>query len=204
MDAKQFLQEHFFWFKMADEDCTIDGILERMAMLVKTHGINYGVIDPYNYVESVRAMGQTETEYISEFLGKCCNFSKYHLIHLFIVAHPTKIKKIQGTPNFEIPTLYDISGSANWFNKPDNGFTVYRENSTNQVSVHIQKVRFFVNGKKGMIEFDYDVHTGRYSEKNNPMNPLKPIEPDKPFAGIKVEGYQNNSRPPAQFWNEPN
>lgn len=197
--AKHFLHTHFFWFKMTDEDCTIDGILERMAMLVKTHGINYGVIDPYNYVESKRGIGQTETEYISEFLSKVCNFAKYHQVHLFIVAHPTKIKKIQGSQNFEVPTLYDISGSANWFNKPDNGITVYRENTTDIVSAYIQKIRFFINGKKGRVDFDYDVYTGRYTPHNELV--IKPTpEPDRPNAGIVPP--VNYNRPPATFWNE--
>jgi len=184
-DAKDFLKSYFFWFKVSDEDCTIEGILERMAMLVKTHGINFGVIDPYNYVESTRAAGQTETEFISEFLSKVCNFAKYHDIHILIVAHPTKIKKIQGSQNYEIPTLYDISGSAHWFNKADLGFVVYRENSSDIVSVYIQKVRFFSNGKKGKCDFTYDVHTGRYTPHGEVEIVKQSKPPDNPFRGIK-------------------
>ena len=184
--AKWFLQEYFFWFKIADEDCTIDGILERMAMLVKVYGINYGVIDPYNYIESSRVNGQTETEFISEFLSKVCNFAKYHQIHIFIVAHPTKIKKIAGSQNYEVPTLYDISGSAHWNNKADIGIVIYRENTSDIVTVYIQKVRFFTNGKKGDVAFDYDVHTGRYSPRHKPLK-TEPTPQDNPQKGIRKQ-----------------
>lgn len=183
-DAKDFLKTYFFWFKVSDEDCTIEGILERMAMLVKTHGINFGVIDPYNYVESTRGAGQTETEFISEFLTKVCNFAKYHDIHIFIVAHPTKIKKIQGSQNYEIPTLYDISGSAHWFNKADLGIVVYRENTSDITSIYIQKVRFFANGKKGKCDFNYDVYTGRYTPHNEASELPVVTQPEKPYKGM--------------------
>lgn len=187
-DAKYFMNDHFFWLKLMDEDCTVDGILDRMGMLVITHGIQYGVIDPYNYVEWKRLPGQTEAEYISEFLSKCCNFTKYYDMHLFIVAHPTKIKKNPVTKDFEVPNLYDISGSANWFNKPDNGMVVYRNRRTNLVTVYIQKVRFSNNGKIGSSQFRYNVGTGRYTEVSEPDD-LEPPKKEKPPGPAPPANY---------------
>lgn len=161
-----FLHDHFFWFKMKDEDLSVDGILSRAKQLVKSYGINALVIDPYNYMEHKRPGGQNETEYISELLTKICNFAKDYMVHVFLVAHPTKIKKDPVTKDFEVPTLYDISGSAHFFNKADNGLTVYRNRSNNMVTVYVQKVRFFYNGKLGSSDFTYDVFTGRYTQIN--------------------------------------
>lgn len=157
-----FLNDRFFWFKMMDEDLTCDGILSRAKQLVKTHGINSLVIDPWNYMEHRRPNGVTETEYISGILTALCNFAKEYDVHVFLVAHPTKIKKNPVTNDFEIPTMYDISGSAHFFNKTDNGITVYRNRATNLVSVFVQKVRFFFNGKLGSCDFSYNVYTGQY------------------------------------------
>lgn len=162
-----FLHDHFFWFKMKDEDLTCDGILARAKQLVKTHGIKALVIDPYNYMEHKKPAGMNETEYISMLLTSICNFAKDYDVHVFLVAHPTKIQKDPVTKDFYVPSLYDISGSAHFFNKTDNGITVYRSRATDLVTVYIQKVRFFFNGKLGNAEFNYNVYTGQYK----PVNP---------------------------------
>jgi twinkle protein len=90
------------------------------------------------------------------------------------VAHPTKIKKEAG--KYEIPTLYQISGSANFFNKTDNGFTVYRDYQTGEVVVYIQKVRNEFVGKIGQVSFRYDKFTGRYSETGDFISDSKFLE----------------------------
>lgn len=180
--AKEFLHEHFFWFKIRNEDVSLDGILNRARQLVKAFGIKCLVVDPYNYIEHKRPAMMTETEYISLCLTEICNFAKEYDIHIFLVAHPTKIKKNPTTKDFEVPTLYDISGSAHFFNKTDNGITVYRERATNKVTVYVQKVRFFFNGKIGYTDFSYDVFSGRYSEPNQPPQITMP---DNPRAGFQ-------------------
>lgn len=166
-NAKKFLYDHFFWFKMKDEDLSCEGIVSRGKQLVKTHGIKALVIDPWNYMEHKRGNNMTETEYVSDVLSRLCNFAKDYDVHVFLVAHPTKIRKDPATGDFEIPNLYNISGSAHFFNKCDNGFTVYRDRKTNLVTVYIQKVRFFYNGSIGSAEFTYDVHSGRYRPAGN-------------------------------------
>jgi twinkle protein len=84
-------------------------------------------------------------------------------IHVWIVAHPTKLQKTERGV-YPVPTPYDISGSANWRNKADNCISIYRENMEHRISVHVQKVRFKDNGKPGVIELDYDPVSGRFSE----------------------------------------
>lgn len=180
--AKEFLYKYFFWFKMKDEDLTCAGILERGKQLVKTHGIKALVIDPYNYMEHKRSGNQNETEYISELLTMICNFAKDYDVHVFLVAHPTKIKKNPVTKDFEVPNLYDIAGSANFFNKTDNGITVYRDRKTNLVTVHVQKVRFNYNGKIGSADFTYDPNSGRYTPVGEIPNELP--KPERPYAGF--------------------
>lgn len=181
--ATQFLNKYFFWFKMKDEDISPEGILNRAKQLVRTQGIKALVIDPYNYMEHKRNGRATETEYISGILSDFCNFAKDYAVHVFLVAHPTKIRKNPVTHDFEVPNLYDISGSAHFFNKADNGFTVYRNRATNLVTVHVQKVRFFYNGEIGSADFNYDVYSGQYTEIND--DPFQTPIPDNPRAGIR-------------------
>jgi twinkle protein len=86
-------------------------------------------------------------------------------VHCFLVAHPRKIQKKEAG-HYEVPTLYDIAGSANFFNKTDNGITVYRNFQNNSVEVHVQKVKFSHWGAIGAQLFQYDIPTGLYLEKS--------------------------------------
>lgn len=161
--AKGFIYEHFFWFKLKDVTLSIDSIIEKAKHLVKTNGINALLIDPWNYIEHKRPKEKTETEYVSDALSKLRFFAQDYGVHIFLIAHPTKIRKDKGGDKLEVPTLYDIAGSAHFYNKCDNGIIVYR-NPDDIVSVYVQKVRFFMNGKRGFTDFIFDPHTQRYKE----------------------------------------
>ncbi|MEW6710414.1 MAG: DnaB-like helicase C-terminal domain-containing protein, partial [Candidatus Riflebacteria bacterium] len=150
------------------ETPTIDDILNRARIEVQRNGINGLVIDPWNEIEHSRPKNLTETEYISESLRKMRTFARQNRIHLWIVAHPTKLSKSLKNDNknqYEIPTPYDIAGSANWRNKADNCVTVYRNAIDGEpVDVHIQKIRFKNTGKVGTVRFNYSLATGMYWE----------------------------------------
>lgn len=161
--AKYFINEHFYFVNIEENNLTLDALLQKLKELVTRKGINGFLMDPWNYVEHKIPTGYTETQYISEALTKVCRAAKVLNVHIFLVAHPTKIKKDK-EGNFEIPTLYDIAGSANWFNKADNGMCVYRDFQNNAVSVYIQKIRFKNVGKIGSARFEWDKFTGRYNE----------------------------------------
>lgn len=170
--AKAFIQERFFFVNIEENNISLDGLLEKAKQLVKQKGINGFLLDPWNYVEHKIPHGYTETQYISEALTKVCRFAKVHNVHFIIVAHPTKIGKDK-EGKYNVATLYDIAGSAHWFNKADNGISVYRDFETNIVEVHIQKIRFKFIGKVGMSQFNWDYKTGRYSELNQFYKPTE-------------------------------
>ena len=158
--ALPFIGSNFYFINPNDTDTTIDGIMSKTAELVARKGINGLLIDPWNYIEHKIPNGQTETQYISEALTKIKVSAMKLGIHIFIIAHPAKLQKIGN--KYEIPTLYNISGSAHFYNKTDNGFTVYRDNEENNVQIHIQKVRFSWNGKIGGIKYFYNTYTRQY------------------------------------------
>lgn len=163
--AKYFIDEQFFFYNIQDVDMTIDGVLDKAKELVLQHGIDSLVIDPWNTLEHNITAGMNETQFVSKCLTKITTFAKAYEVHVFLVAHPTKIPKNNSTGKYDVPNLYSISGSAHFFNKTDNGITVYRDYETNQITVYIQKVRFFFVGKTGYANFQYDVETGRYAEE---------------------------------------
>jgi hypothetical protein len=119
-DARKRLARH----EDDDEEPTVDWILDKARGAVLRHGVNGVVIDPYNEIEHRRPANMTETEYISQSLAKQKRFAVNHGVHFFEVAHPVKLPREDG--KYPPPTLYDISGSANWANKADVGLTVHR------------------------------------------------------------------------------
>ncbi len=159
--AKLYLNDNFFFIRPDNEVYTIENVLDKARQLILRYGVKIIVIDPYNRLEHEMEKGESETNYISKLLDKITTFCQTYNVHAFIVAHPTKIKKIEQTQSYEIPTLYDISGSANWFNKADIGMTVYR-NETGDTTVYIQKVRFRHLGEKGFCDFKWNPENGRY------------------------------------------
>jgi twinkle protein len=65
-----------------------------------------------------------------------------------------------------VPTLWDISGSANWRNKADFGMTVWRNPMfpEDPIRVYINKVRFSETGEVGMTPFAFTRSVGQYRE----------------------------------------
>jgi twinkle protein len=163
--AKYFIDSHFLFYNTEDIDLTVEGLINKAIELVMQYGIDSLVIDPWNYVEFNIEKGATETQYISKALSRLVKFARAYGVHVFLVAHPTKMAKKAGGKGFEVPNLYSISGSAHFYAKTDNGITVYLDEETKEVVVYVQKVRFSFNGKKGMSIFTYEVNVGRYSEQ---------------------------------------
>lgn len=163
--ALDWLDEHFFFIR-ADDDApaTVEWILERARAAVLRYGSNVLVVDPYNEMEHRRPVNMTETEFISQMLGRFKRFAQNHEVHIFIVAHPVKPMRDGG--KISVPTLYDIAGSANWANKADLGWAVHRPDfESTAVEIHVHKVRDKWIGKPGGVTLHYERATGRYSEQ---------------------------------------
>lgn len=127
------------------------------------------VIDPWNELEHWRPPSLSETEYVSQQLSYVRNWARTNGVHVWIVAHPQKMRREDG--KLPIAKLDMISGSQHWWNKADFGISVWRdlENFERQdIDVHILKVRFKHHGRPGLVTFRYDRVTGRYHEMADP------------------------------------
>ena len=164
--AIQWLRDHFYLIRADDESPTIGWLLETAKAAVMRYGIRGLVIDPWNEIEHKRPSGMSETEFVSETLGKVKRFAQGYGCHVWFVAHPAKMYRDKGKTEIPIPNLYDISGSANWANKCDLGVVVHRPDFDKPITeIHIKKVRFKQLGRTGVVTLHYDRATGRYSEK---------------------------------------
>ena len=157
--VKEHIESNFFFISPTDS-FKVDNILEKAKSLVRRKGIKALVIDPYNRLESEQGT-RSETQYISELLDKLTNFAQRNDLLVILMAHPTKQPRNKDGI-IEAPTLYDISGSANFFNKADFGIVVHRNRQANNVEVHVQKVKFRHLGTCGTAYFHYNLNNGRY------------------------------------------
>lgn len=161
-----WLDRHFAF--ILPEEPTVEAILERAEVLVYRLGIRGLLIDPWNELEHSRPAGMSETEYISRALTRIRNWARRREVGVWLVAHPAKLQK-DASGKYPPPTPYDISGSANWFNKADVCLSVHREANdegipSDRPQVRVQKIRFAETGELGVVEFTYERPTGRFTE----------------------------------------
>lgn len=140
-----------------DMEMDLDQFLDLCRIAVR-RGAKMIVLDPWNELEHKRRRDETETDYIGRAIRAIKRFAKQYDVAFWIVAHPTK--PMQGVN--KIPGLYDISGSANWANKPDYGLTYHRPDpKQNRAVIRVHKVRMGLPGMKDETEvmFDFRDHT---------------------------------------------
>jgi twinkle protein len=159
--AVGYLSRNFFDI-LPEEGYRVDTILEKAEALVRRKGIRVFILDPYNCLEHQIPTGQSETQYISEFLEKLRSFARRRQVLVILAAHPTKMKKDPVSGKFPVPTMYDISGSAAFFNKADFGIAIERDRTQGVTRVHVQKVKFRHLGQPGVASFEYNTHNGRF------------------------------------------
>ncbi|MBW3545547.1 MAG: toprim domain-containing protein [Bacteroidetes bacterium] len=158
LDVKSFFQNRIFWI-YPEEGYGLDAILNKVRQAVLKYGINWFVLDPWNKLEHQ----DDSTNYISRCLDTIANFTKKNGVHAFIVAHPTKMRFDQDRGKYDVPTLYDISGSAHFYNKADLGFCMYK-NEDGKNTFNVLKVKFKYWGKIGSISYNWNSANGRYDE----------------------------------------
>lgn len=157
--ALEFLDKHFVFVNVGEADIDLEGILA----IAGSEPFDLVLIDPWNEIGESRAPGESEGDYIGKSLRRIRKFARQRKLSFWIAAHPTKIKKDDKTNNTPAPTMYDISGSAHWYNKADNGFCVYRDFIEDSTEVKVLKVKFKFYGQTGSAKFKYEAESGRFA-----------------------------------------
>ncbi len=146
LDAADAWIERRFSFMVPDEDDDIDlaWVLDRAAAAVRRFDADVLVIDPWNEMDHVRPPDMSLTEYTGLAIKRFRKFARKHRVHLIVVAHPAKLQRSRETGKYPTPSLYDISDSAHWANKPDIGIVVHRESlgPDGTTTIKVAKVRY--------------------------------------------------------------
>lgn len=189
-EAKRYINRNFFFID--PENYWLSTIIEKATYLVRRHGIKALVIDPYNRIEPEGDDRRSETLQISSLLDKLTRFAQTNDVLVILMAHPTKLyKNKEGI--IDPPSLYDISGSAHFYNKADYGLVVHRNRQMKNVMIKVEKVKFRHLGESGKAYFCYNGVNGRYL----PWEPNKtPIWDDSNFLSAirKKQAIQSTSQ----------
>ena len=159
---------HVFLVPSEDDDADLDWLLDKMEAAVVRYGASIIIIDPWNELEHSRRQGETETEYTGRAIRALKRFAKAFRVHICVVAHPTKsVKDSDGT--YKMPTLYDIAGSANWYNKCDLGVIIHKDTLDFRAEpytlIKVQKSRYHETiGVPGEVFMDFSKDQRTYTE----------------------------------------
>ena len=194
MLAKDWVKDRFSLIK-PDEGYSIDSILSAAKSLVLRKGIKGLILDPWNRIENTKPNGMQEGEWVVSCLTKIINFAQKSGVHVFLVAHPTKMQKNSDGSNYLIPNLYSISGSAHFFNMAQNGFTIFRNMVTDMTEVHFQKVKWEHLGKIGVAAYIYHPDNARFYEPGDDPNKNWLVKEETPIP----EARQTILQPSAFF-----
>lgn len=161
--AQRYLTANITHILPEREEFTLDVILSKAHELVARRGIRILVIDPLNRVQHDIPQGMTETQYLSTVLNRLSAFAVAHCCLVILVAHPRKMNRNPITNKRPVTEMYDIYGSAEFFNKTDFGIVVERDREVGITRIHVQKVKFKHLGQVGVAAMQYNVVSGRYS-----------------------------------------
>lgn len=168
--AMEWIDKHFYFIETRDTVPSIDHILDIAKASVLKYGVNGIVIDPYNEVNASRSGNVREDEHIRDFISKCKRFARMHDVVIWVVAHPTKLPKMNDG-GYQPPTAYDISGASHWHNQSDCILTVHRDFDENTTTVITRKIREQdLYGKIGQVKFQFDMQKRIFQEYDEYMD----------------------------------
>lgn len=139
---------------------TLEEILALAKVSILKNGTKILVIDPYS---RIRVDSDIEHSYIKNLLNEVGEFAVKYDVHVFIVAHPTKMTTIssKGSRNYPIVTPYHIAHSSNWFNSSDFILSLWkdRNDSFQPIKVYCLKSKYHHIAKSDKhceLYYDFD------------------------------------------------
>jgi twinkle protein len=139
----------------------VESFLDTVRIAVIRDGAKVVILDPWNELEHKRNRDESLTEYIGRAIRKVKAFCRRYNVSFWIVAHPTKPQKGVN----QMPSLYDVSDSANWSNKADYGLVYHRKDKTkNEAELAVVKVRMGLPGECGVSIVKFDHRISRVNE----------------------------------------
>jgi twinkle protein len=177
--AEEWMENHLSFIKTPDP--TIEAILHVARAMVYQQGIKGLVIDPWNRIHHPQSMNSGD--HVAETLNKISEFADRFNVHVWLVAHPTKVVKNPSTGEYPVLDGYDISGSSHFNNMADYIVSMWRSQAdfAKPVELWCKKSRYDEIATVGCAKIGFDVPSGRYydpaaSQENGLWRPKSFIE----------------------------
>lgn len=170
-DADNWINRRFSFIVpdvMSDDVTNVKWVLERAHAAITQHDTQMIIIDPWNEIYHDKPMGMNANDYTGYALQEIKRTAARYMVTPLIVGHPRKPDKNKDG-QYDVPTLYDMSDSSHWYNKPDIGIVVHmlegEAAGDRATMVRVAKIRDWdTMGRKGDAILKYHPNTGRYSE----------------------------------------
>jgi len=168
MAGETFIEKHFEFVSAGDMAYDLDRILYTIKELIRQGSkIDMAIIDPWNELENHRPRTETETDFIGRSLMTVRRFAREQNISFWLVCHPAKIDRNR-SGEYPEPSMYDLSGSAHWWNKSDNAIILHRSMAQKKTGCvakcKVMKIKNRFYGKVGDHFFLYNAFTGRFED----------------------------------------
>lgn len=177
-EATLLLTDRVAWVD-DEEVITLDGILARARRNAAQAAGHHAVfIDPWKDLAHDYPPHMREDTYIASQLTRLKRFVRQTGTAVFVLANTRKLNKLPRCRNvYDVPTPYDISGAAAWFNTPDWCITVWRDQTGERrpethTDIFIQKCRRSAWGGRGRAQLVFDPAQRRY--RDGPFEPITP------------------------------
>ena len=160
--ADKWIDDHFaIMVPDFEDEVDLPWMLERSQAAVIQFGAKMIVVDPINEMDHNRPPDMTETDYIGFMLKSWKRLAFNRQVHVMLAVHPAKMQRAKDG-SYPIPTLYDCSGSAHFYNKCDVGVIVQRQEE-DKTLIRVAKSKYHdVIGRPGDIFVKFNMGTGRY------------------------------------------
>jgi twinkle protein len=177
IDGLDFLEGHFF-IVYPDNNYTIEHIHSKFNTVIKRHGIDAVVIDPFNWLSNRQSGGMNRDQFVTQMLSNMKRFCNEKDVSYNLVAHQLKPEK-EKSGNYVKPDPYKVKGASDFMDKADNVLLVqrpfvatdYRNPLVEFTSAKIKKPKLV--GKRGVVvELNYDYKTMRYYQVDDGYCPL--------------------------------
>jgi len=145
-----------------DHELSLDLLLDQFEAAHARFKTSLCIIDPWNEIEHKKRRDENETEYTGRAIRQMKRFCSRTRVPMWVVAHPRKPDEM-GMPK-KAPSLYDIAGSANWYNKADYGPVIHRTDVRSDEIIFMNtKLRVGLPGETGKVVLRFNRETSRYS-----------------------------------------
>lgn len=160
--------EKGFRFLRRKRNSTIDAdrLIDRITYAVERYGVDMVIIDPVNELDLVIPKGESKSDYMGKLIMRLKALADDYSLFMIVAAHPPKDGVEKRQSRRTLMTLNDGADTANWGNKSDYGWCVWRPfmGEDSPTYLHIDKTKDHeVMGGTTLAKLTLDQGLGRFS-----------------------------------------